>query len=784
MELAQVKILAEVGYISVAEIMTLRLTCKTFLSAFPYLPGDKNNNVRWFLYFKMSCVNFSEVHLGSLDPGYMCERKLDFKDCMNYGYYHNNEVVPQDANGFSLQEVHDLQRLLESEAIEIESDWDSSMESDSSSSCEVYRQMWGEEVEIMSDSDEYCDNWPFDETVDWFQQCAHDANMFTFRQLWQLPLAVSADEWRTACYCDFVGSLDIWPTENEEEYLGRFVEPPLNNGQKEKLAEMKTSFDFNDEFVDSLPKAEVYVPALQQRESLNMFEDFKYMYERYHKPDEEIPEEEIPQLPSQCLFDEFMASRKHVIGLLEPSFSNVLDAVAEVDLVWFFAVSLMMHRLGHGAQHLDCRDYFNLRHFRADGQASTSLVSNRHILNDMIEQVHFAAVFAKCTPVRVASLFRTLFCVLHKFTQAEIEGLVELMASRFPSIWRLATQSGTLTSLLTLNEGSCNSTIHHWTEDFRHDHHDGVGCDFEEDEGEIPDEVILHNDVHAIMARAGVLQAFPETCEEGLKVLREYLHDVVESICKKRNATGSVTGKDVKEVVKELEADDKHLQDGVAMAVGWKKSGIPYAQQARVYPFYDADIHPDEGWEEQAYDDEEEEDDDEEELESSLSDYFDDAVEIDENPEPQLFPHMPVDVANPGNITRWAHKDVRYTYANDAEKGLLLVPNCDEATASPKSRFKMNVAGLDYDEDNISSEEERFEGDEQYLEDNLSFEMSEYPNLEEQIHFGEPVVLEEQPDPLLIASVKRATDEAVREELYAEAEKERHQIFKRLKKTQ
>ena len=172
-------------------------------------------------------------------------------------------------------------------------------------------------------------------------------------------------------------------------------------------------------------------------------------------------------------------------------------------MVPFFLMALMAYRMGHGNLDHGCQDMYDLRHFRTTNSncEERSILTNS-ILQDCRKALQFAGVQFRRKDW--ASLMRTMTCALGKFDLEEIEDLVELAAEKWPNEYRTAEKGSMLSSHFTTAD---DYGVRLWPAVFSSRHNDGKNTDYEKEEGKVADELLLHNSMHALIAKAGVIRS-------------------------------------------------------------------------------------------------------------------------------------------------------------------------------------------------------------------------------------------------------------------------------------
>ena len=208
--------------------------------------------------------------------------------------------------------------------------------------------------------------------------------------------------------------------------------------------------------------------------------------------------------------------------------------------------------------------------------------------------------------------------------------------------------------------------------------------DAEEDE-QIEDDCSLHNSLHAVLAKGGIVKAYPETCAVALSCLKDYLKGVIGVVLENRE-------KDDMDEVEEVEMTAA-IAEYKAQRTGFC---LRNSRDTFMYPFVGNEeeendgvsvVHMEVSSEDYDENDVEKEDiiskdgkryllmfeEDEKFIEDESVEEQVKRVKIDD--ESDLIPGLPKQVLDPVDITHWIHRRVNYSdsfnpHPTDGKEGL------------------------------------------------------------------------------------------------------------------
>lgn len=518
-------------YLPVTDQLSLRLLSK-WHAWHAFAPS---NNGVWFRLFRASCATHPWVHEVATNPEFQ-------GDVVETLYAEAQPLVPPHARRLDYwnSSLDPIMEALDDDDMGAEVwphcrqlQWCAMGEDPDPDDPRV--QHYVEELrEDWDDPQDYVANWSYDASVAWFREAARDAHLHWCRVLWAQAMSVSPENWIEAdgwCYCQLVGELNV---DVDDATMAHAVRVELATmDQAPEDAEWFRPYSFRVGLVEVARES----PQIQLDEA-----------------------EAAKQAHADRQASEMLATVEASSLEQEATLDVLLDVVEERGLQWFFTVALLFSRMGHGAPHLACSDYRVLRVLRESAPGASVL--SPPLYADLVRQLRMAALFA---PKRVVSLFRNLFCLLCKFSVAELECVVDRVQERWPRTFSDAERSALSTSHVCQGSGWMAES---WTSAYRCD----VDVADAHDDALVEDDCQLHSGVHRMLARAGVVQAFPEACVEGVHALRAFVREVVEIASHDLDPGSEVSALDI--------------QRGVAL----RQTAMQALQ--RLYPLHDSDDEP------------------------------------------------------------------------------------------------------------------------------------------------------------------------------------------------
>jgi hypothetical protein len=450
---------------------------------------------------------------------------------------------------------------------------------------------------VPEDPDDLVCNWTYDPRVNWFREAVHDVWVYYTRTQLAFLLGISRRKHlvRTACCCLCLGPLPFVLSAEEEEQLECVADD----------LDLMTSQTPEDAF-----------PILGER----------WLSEE----DRQLEREKAQQ--SGIAYDADVAAREEDMVQVFERFRTDCAAFDVQDLTLLaaahragprifsmFLLSLRLYIMGHGFTNMQCADFVRIRHLRGLYPGGLSILSpDMH--GRMLEQIRFAS-FALDQDRAIAS-FRSLFCCVSKLSLAEAEGLIDQVREKFSDDWSKTVQVSMLGGKVA--EFFPDNIFGHFT-----CAHGDYGSEGGSDEDAlVEDETLLHNGVHRIAARAGLLGLYPESCHSAMDFLQGFVRNVVEELVNQRQQEGGGEGStNVANEVCEAE-----VANAVA-AVKFRFTGE--FLRGGLYPFSGNDLNADENLgilfiheDDDDDDDDDYEDDEEEDMDEHNDDEEDDSVAV------------------------------------------------------------------------------------------------------------------------------------------------------------